>query len=124
MKLLDSNIIIYAMKSAYGFLGPILSAPDIYGSVINYVEVFGFHRLTNLEKVQLEQFFSNLTLLTLTPAVLDRAVQLRQNRPMKLGDSLIAATALVHNCTLITHNRTDLEWIPGLEVFDPLAVFR
>jgi predicted nucleic acid-binding protein len=40
---------------------------------------------------------------------------------MSLGDALIAATAIVHRLTLVTHNVTDFDWIDGLIVLDPLA---
>lgn len=40
---------------------------------------------------------------------------------MKLGDSLVAGTALAHNCTLVTRNTKDFDWIPGLTLLDPFA---
>ena len=38
---------------------------------------------------------------------------------MGLGDALIAATALVHNRTLVTRNTADLAWVDGLRLSDP-----
>ena len=58
--------------------------------------------------------------LGVTDVIADRAVQLRQQRRMSLGDSLIAATALVHGEPLVTHNLSDFNWIEGLELIDPL----
>ena len=40
---------------------------------------------------------------------------------MGLGDAIIAATAMVHNLTLVTHNTEDFRWIAGLELLDPLT---
>src|SRR5438552_16190466 len=37
-----------------------------------------------------------------------------QGRPMETMDLLIAATALVHNLTLVTHNTSDFINVPGL----------
>ena len=45
---------------------------------------------------------------------------LRQLRKMTLGDALIAATALVHQLTIVTHNQKDFVWIPNLSVIDPV----
>ena len=54
-------------------------------------------------------------------AVLDRAVSLRRERKMSLGDALIAGTALAFGRTLVTRNVKDFAWITGLSVLDPLA---
>ncbi|MGB0561791.1 MAG: type II toxin-antitoxin system VapC family toxin [Spirulinaceae cyanobacterium] len=54
-------------------------------------------------------------------AVVEVAVQLRQQRRMTLGDALIAATALVHELTLVTRNVEDFRWVEGLTLMNPLA---
>lgn len=41
-----------------------------------------------------------------------------QGRPMPIKDSLIAATALLHGLTVVTHNRADFE-PAGIGVLDP-----
>jgi predicted nucleic acid-binding protein len=38
-----------------------------------------------------------------------------------LPDAIIAATAVVNNLVLWTHNMKDFENIPDLQVYDPLA---
>ena len=37
-----------------------------------------------------------------------------------LGDAVIAATAIVHNLALATHNTEDFRWITGLHLLDPV----
>ena len=117
--LIDSNIIIYASKPGYEFLHPIMAQPDLSVSVVSYVETLGFHRLTELEKQFLTEFFANADLAPLNDAVLQQAISLRQIRAMKLGDSLIAATALIAGITLVTRNTHDFAWIAGLPLLDP-----
>jgi hypothetical protein len=46
---------------------------------------------------------------------------LRQQRKMSLGDATIAATAIVHQLPIATHNVTDFQWVPNLIVIDPLT---
>ena len=41
-------------------------------------------------------------------------------RSMPIKDSLIAATALVHDLVVVTHNRRDFEKA-GVEIFDPFV---
>jgi toxin FitB len=44
----------------------------------------------------------------------------KAGRSMPIKDSLIAATALVHNLIVVTHNRSDFEK-SGVRVLDPFA---
>jgi toxin FitB len=57
----------------------------------------------------------------ISDAVLQQAIKLRQVRKVTLGDSLVAATALVHGRTLVARNAKHFEWIPGLTVLNPFA---
>lgn len=119
--LLDSNIIIYAAQPQHAALRRFIaqSAPAV--SAISYVEVLGFHALTEPDRAALAAFFAAARMLPLDQPVFDRAVALRQQRRMSLGDSLVAGTALAHGLTLVTRNTSDFRWVPGLQCLDPLA---
>jgi toxin FitB len=121
MKLLDSNIIIYASKPGFEFLHSLVAAPDTCVSAVSYVEVLGYHALSQAESTLLEQFFGNVLTLPLAPPVLEEAVKLRRKRRIKLGDALVAGTAIIHQCTLVTRNRRDFDWITALPLLDPFA---
>ena len=69
----------------------------------------------------MEYFFQNAEILPLTDAIAQQAVTLRQQRRIGLGDAIIAATAMVHDLALVTHNTEDFRWISGLELLDPLT---
>ena len=118
--LIDSNIIIYAAKPEHAALRGFIAqyAPAV--SAVSYVEVLGYHRLEDAERRYFGEFFNAIAVLQLSPTVLEQAVTLRQQRKMTLGDSLIAATALVHQRTLVTCNTDDFKWITGLLLLDPL----
>jgi len=117
--LLDSNIIIYGSKPEHGFLRVLLADDDSVVSGISYPEVLGFAGLTPGESSVLEAFFSMTPILAVDEPVLRRAAKLKQQRKMKLGDALIAATALHHRLTLATRNVSDFSWIAGLDLFNP-----
>jgi predicted nucleic acid-binding protein len=119
--LLDSNIIIYAAQPQYAALRQFIEERIPVVSIVNYVEVLGYHRLGQEEKLFLEQFFQAAELLPLSDAVTQRATQLRQQRKMSLGDAIIAGTALVYEHTLITRNVADFRWIDQLQISDPLT---
>jgi predicted nucleic acid-binding protein len=121
--LLDSNILIYAAQTQHDDLRRWIASlrPTPAVSAISYVEVLGYHRLTDRERVMLEGSFASVLVLPISDEVLTQAVRLRQARKMTLGDALIAATALVSGRTLVTRNVKDFTWIGGLTVLDPLA---
>jgi predicted nucleic acid-binding protein len=118
--LLDSNIIIYSVMPQYAGLRVLIAQHAPAVSAISLVEVLGYHRLSAAARQDFEGFFASAIVLPVSRDVLDEAVQLRQRRKMTLGDALIAATAVVHSLTLLTHNPSDFAWIPGLQVVDPL----
>jgi len=68
----------------------------------------------------------DVAVLDATPDVARRfgeieAALLDQGRPVAEFDLLIAATALAHGLSVITHNVSDFEHIPGLNVIDWLS---
>jgi hypothetical protein len=95
--------------------------PNIRVSAVSYVEVLGYHKLTNPDRQDLEEFFSSVPVLSITSLILDEAVRLRQAREMTLGEALIAATALVHQLPLLTRNTKDFDWIARLSLSDPMS---
>jgi predicted nucleic acid-binding protein len=119
MMLIDSNIIIYAAKPAFEDLRRFIrdSVPAV--SAISYVEVLGYHQLTEQERQYFDEFFKASLILPLSQEVLEQAVKLRQRRRMTLGDALVAGTALAYNRTLVTRNINDFKTIEELSVFNP-----
>ena len=117
--LIDSNIIIYAAKAEHADLCAFIAQHTPAVSAISYVEVLGYHRLTEQERQHFEVFFATAPVLVLSQEILDQAVKLRQLKKITLGDALIAATALVHNLTLVTRNAKDFDWISNLSVLNP-----
>lgn len=119
MILIDTNVLVYAANGSHrGLLEYIENhAPSV--SAITYVEALGYHRITAAEKAFLESFFAAANIVEITSDVLSAAVELRQQRKMSLGDSLIAGTALVNKHRLATCNLADFRWISGLSAFDP-----
>jgi predicted nucleic acid-binding protein len=117
--LIDSNILIYAAQPVHAQLRRFIAAHAPAVSAVSYVEVLGYHQLDDEERQYLEEFFRLAQVLPLSQAVLDRAVALRQQRKMSLGDALVAGTALVHSLTLVTRNVEDFQWIQGLSLLNP-----
>lgn len=119
MRLLDSNIVIYATQPANGWLrSDILSQPFAVSQATR-VEVLGWHKLTPQDKADLEIFMAAGVVLSISDAIADRAIALRQARKFSLGDALIAATSLEHDLELVTRNADDFNHVPGLKWSNP-----
>jgi len=120
--LIDSNIIIYSIKPEHDAIRQFIAKHSPAVSAISYVEVLGYHKLTEEERKLFEKFFSTAGILQLSQPVLEQAIKLRQLRKMSLGDSLVAGTALTNNLTLVTRNTDDFEWIAGLLTLNPFKL--
>jgi toxin FitB len=120
MKLVDSNLVIYSAQDEYRQLRLLLTMPDTHISAVTKVEALGYHELLPVDKRYFENLLAIKKLLPVTEAIIDKAVEFRQQKKMSLGDCLIAATALLNGMDLYTNNTKDFVHIPGLKVINPL----
>ncbi len=117
--LLDSNILIYGANGSYPQVDAILDRTDLAAASVTRIETLGFHRLSETERGWLEAAFDRMRVLPLDDRVEQKAIELRQQKRMALGDAVIAATALVHGLKLVTRNVDDFDHITGLELINP-----
>jgi len=104
MRLVDSNILIFAAKPEYPELKELLRQDDIAVSELSRLEVMGFPGLTDEAEQFFNAVFSIVTIFTISSDIIDRAIQIRQQHNVKPADSIIAATALLHCNELITRD--------------------
>jgi hypothetical protein len=121
MNLLDSNIVIAIASSDDAAVNGLVLEGTYSVSVITRIEVLGYHLLTEEDKTDLMEFLAGARELALDDAVAQTAVRLRQQRRMGLGDSIIAATALVHGLPLVTRNTEDFKHLENLKLVNPFA---
>ncbi|NBC46646.1 MAG: PIN domain-containing protein [Gammaproteobacteria bacterium] len=120
MKLLDSNILIYAAQPQYPQVHAFLDHGPFAYSAVTRIEVLGYHRLSEKGASGYAALLATMTELAVSAEVIDRAVEARRQYNLSLGDALIAATALAHRLPLVTHNLRDFERVADLELIDPL----
>jgi hypothetical protein len=94
---------------------------DLNISIISKIEVLGFNAPEN-ELLLVTQFLSFATIFYVDDAIAAQTIELRKIKKMKLGDAIIAATALTHNFTIITRNATDFNNIQNLNVINPFEL--
>ena len=118
---LDTNIVIYSCQPGGEVLLRWTGNPNACVASVTRVEALGFCGIGPEEEVDLREFFAECTTLSLDDEVFERAVLLRQQKRMKLGDAIIAATALEYGLPLVTRNVDDFKHIAELQVIDPFA---
>jgi predicted nucleic acid-binding protein len=122
--LFDSNILIYHLRGSLNQRGSDLLLEGLTGegaySIISKIELLGFKQ-TPTEEQQARLFLSGLQELELTSDIAEQTIQLRKSYKIKLPDAAIAATALIHQLTLITRDTSDFLRIAGLDIIDPLT---
>jgi toxin FitB len=117
----DSNLIIYSADPEYPALRHLLAEEPGYISAVTIVETLGYPDLTPDQRRHNENAIRLQRVLPVTDAVIARAVALRRERRMKLGDSLIAATVLEAGIPLLfTRNVKDFVHLPGVTVINPI----
>ena len=116
---LDTNIFIYL---ANGTLAPLkIHGADIIYASVTKVEALGYGSITIREEAYIKELLGIYQQNDLTDTVINRAIGLRVEKKMSLGDAIIAATALDAQCELWTANTKDFEHIFGLQLHNPLA---
>jgi predicted nucleic acid-binding protein len=122
--LFDTNILIYHLKGQLNPLGTDLLAAGLARdgsySIITKIELLGFNQSSS-EELQARHLIAALQELELTDIIADQTIQLRKAHRMKLPDALIAATAIVHQLTIVTRNTGDFSSIVGLNYINPFT---
>ncbi len=89
-------------------------------SVIVKIEVLGYNDAP--AKIQLlEEFVTTANIFSLDESITKKTIELRRIKKIKLGDAVIAATALTYNLTLITRNINDFKYIDSLTCINPYS---
>lgn len=124
--LMDSNIIIdYTSKkftaSAELKLDTVFNS-IFYYSIISRIEVIGFN-MDALVLQELQDFLALGQQYYVSDEIAAQTILIRRAlTKIKIADAIIAATALVHHHTLLSHNLADFKNIPGLKVIDPYTL--
>jgi len=125
---LDTNTVLDYFRGKGSVAANLLALPPsevALPAIVAYEVWVGVLGSQNAKRrqAQYEQFLATVEVLPFDSAVSRRAAELRQTLerggegigPM---DTLIAATALAHNATLVTRNVREFGRVPGLQVVD------
>jgi predicted nucleic acid-binding protein len=119
---IDTNVWIDALSgklSADAFLRITVQASWAGYSAITRLELFGLPSLKDEEENKITELLKPFLEIAVDSRIIDRAIQVRKAKRIKVPDAIIAATALEKGCSLITRNVEDFKGIDGLVVIDP-----
>jgi predicted nucleic acid-binding protein len=109
--LIDTNVISHLFADKLPDKGKIfiqeVISKNFQISVVVEIEVLTHHE--TLEKMPLiEEFISLATIIPIDRPVVQKTIELRKkHKKMKLGDAIIAATAVLNDFCLVTNNVSD-----------------
>lgn len=122
MYFFDTNAIIYYFKGIqkvtviFKLLEDSNKAVNL--SVITKIELLSFNNENEIKNI--DKLLSNSQIFSLNDEVVEQTIKIRKKYKLKLPDAIIAATALINNLILVTHNEKDFKKIKGLKIIDPL----
>ena len=120
----ETNKAIYYLQqqfppSAEKFIDSTLSDSNPAISSITEIELLCWKTATEKDLEILHDFINDALVFELEKDIKLKTADIRKAHKIKLPDAIIAATALVHNLTLITRNVNDFKNIGGLDLLNP-----
>lgn len=120
----DTNIVIYFLQQQFPtdaerFVDDLLKISKPAISAITEIELLCWKTANERDLEILQNFIDERRVIELEKEIKLKTAEIRKNYRIKLPDSIIAATALIHDLSLITHNHKDFENINGLTIIDP-----
>ena len=117
--LIDSNVVIDYLNGVLPLSGMNLVNNIINDlpllSVITKIEILSFPARDRLRM----EFVDFATILNLDSDVVNQTINIKKSCKIKLGDAIIAATAMVHSLTLVTRNIDDFKKIRNITTLNP-----
>ena len=120
MILLDTNVLIEILKGTQKTVAYLENLEEAQAlSAVSLMELY-YGAFNKAEIKQIDRFASLFEQIPINKAVSIKATELvrdySKSHNLDIPDSLIAATALVNHCKLLTYNVKDFRFIRGLEL--------
>lgn len=101
---LDTNAVLYLLG---GKLSPaVLPKSEFFISFITELELLSYPNLSKAEEEKIKEFVHSVDVINLNSEIKSETVRLRKNYKIKLPDSIICATALFLDASLLTFDNS------------------
>jgi predicted nucleic acid-binding protein len=120
----DTNTIIYYLQknfseSSQELMTGIINSFQPAISAITEIELLSWKTATIKDVTILNNFISDCVVFELEREVKLKTIEIRKAYDIKLPDSIIAATAIVMDLTLISNDRRGFNKLPSLKLLNP-----
>ena|SRR3989344_6545974 len=124
-RVIDSNILIYHLER-----DPVITATlvewmlgrkPLFISAITRIEVLAAPAMKPEEELRIHRLLGQFLLVPVDARISDTAARIRRTYRLKLGDSIVAATALLTSSTLVTRNIRDFKKISELSLLNSIC---
>lgn len=121
--LIDTNIFIYFFnndKIIVEYFNSIKeNQEEIFYSFITKIELMGFRDITKQIKSEIQSVLNEFIKIDFNDTIEKKIIEIREKKKIKIPDAIIAASAIVNELTLVTHNSKDFKNIEKLIIFNP-----
>lgn len=100
----DTNIILYVLNGDKT-LAEVLNQKQLYISVITELELLAFDGITTEEEHVIKEFIAECKIINLNSAIKKETIRIRKTYRTKLPDSIIIATSIYLDLTLISSDK-------------------
>jgi predicted nucleic acid-binding protein len=121
--LIDTNVIYDYLMEFYPEKGMLkmdkVLAIEANISVVTKIEILSFQPSDEQFINRLSLFIEESNIYLLDEESINATIELRKKYRLKIGDAIIAATAQVHEFTVVTNNERDFSRVKGLRILNP-----
>jgi len=92
-------------------------------SVISKIEFLGFKDyIDDIKYEKAKDFLNYAKIIPFSDNLIYKIIDIKQKYNLKIGDAIIAATALINNLTVVTRNQKDFEKIKSIKILNPFNI--
>lgn len=107
---IDTNIFILLFNNR---LKEQIPEGKLVCSIITEIELLSFPALPPNEESLIRERLALFKIHKIDNAIKEKTIQLRRTSPLKIPDAIIAATAMIHDCVLVSNDKM-FQNVPGL----------
>ena len=120
----DTNTVIYYLQQLFPpagelFMDQLLEKHQPCISAITEIELMCWNPAHENDLEVVQSFIAECLVIELEQDIKVKTAEIRRAYRLKLPDAIIAATAAVHELTLITRNTSDFQKIREIKAIDP-----